>query len=198
MTAGNLARSARVSIVGPALLVVGSLLGGCASETAAHHQRRAEEHVYIGPRRSFLERAARLLAEKGQSPQQIAPDTLQTRWTLISGGSTDPRQGAQPLVFQSYRVRVTSLDDLHHHVRIERGTVTTFQAPTRTEMPASSTSGSLTTPGTESGLPAIDPPVSSGVPVFVPDGELEWELLRRTDPAAAAEVDQERAGGPGR
>jgi hypothetical protein len=186
-----------MSDVVPVLLVLLSQLTSCATETAAHHQRSAEEHVYIGPRTSFLDRAGRLLAEKGQSPQQIAPDTLQTRWVLVSGASTDPRHGAEPLVFQSYRVRVTSLDDLHHHVRIERGTVTTFQAPTRSEMQAPMMSDTANMPGSEPGLPSIDPPVSSGVPVFVPDGDLEWELLRRTDPAAAAEIDQQRATSPG-
>jgi len=196
-----------MSIVGPALLVLASVLGGCASETATRHQRSAEDHVYIGPRSSFLARAAQLLVEKGQSPQQIAPDMIQTRWVLISGASTDSRHGAEPLVFQSYRVRVTSLDDLHHQIRIERGTFTTFDAPTRAEMQGSSMSSSsmpstMSTgaiePGTPSGLPSLEPPVSSGVPVFAPDGDLEWELLRRTDPQAAAEIDQQRTGGPAR
>lgn len=199
-----------MSIVVPALLVLGSVLGGCASETAVRHQRSAEDHVYIGPRSSFLDRAARLLVERGQTPQQIAPDTIQTRWVLISGGSTDPRHGAEPLVFQSYRVQVTSLDDLHHQIRIERGTFTTFDAPTRSEMQTSSMSSSMssgtpssmssgaTEPTPGSGLPSLEPPVSSGVPVFAPDGELEWELLRRTDPQAAAEIDQARASSPGR
>ena len=192
-------RCPRVSVVGLALLALGSALGGCASEAAARHQRSAEEHVYIGSRGVFLARAAQLLAEKGQSPQQIAPDVVQTRWVLISGGSTDPRHGAEPLVFQSYRVQVTSLDDLHHQVRIERGTFSTFEAPTRAEMPTSSSmSTGVINPGTASGLPSLDPPVSSGVPVFARDGDLEWELLRRTDPKAAAEIDQERSGGPAR
>jgi len=188
----------RASAVSPALLALGSLLSACASETAAHHQRGAEEHVYIGERRSFLERGARLLAEKGQSPQQIAPDTVQTRWVLVSGASTDPRQGAEPLIYRSYRVRVSSLDDLHHHVWIERGTVTTFQAPSRIEMQAGGVRESTSGPGTQSGLPSIDPPVSSGFPVFVRDGDLEWELLQRTDPAAAREIDLEPPASAGR
>ena len=187
----------RVSPLGSLLLVLGSLWSGCASEKAAQRQHQAEEHVYIGPRTSFLDRAGRLLAEKGQSPQQIAPDTLQTRWVLVSGASTDPRHGAEPLVYQSYRVRVTSLDDLHHYVRIERGTVTTFQAPTRSEMQPPMMSNTANMPGSEQGLPSIDPPVSSGLPVFVSDGDLEWELLRRTDPAAAAEIDQQKPAAPG-
>ena len=191
----------RVSRVGPALLVLGSLLGGCASETAARHQRSAEEHVYVGSKGVFLARAAQLLAEKGQVPQQLAPDLVQTRWVQVSGGSTDPRHGAEPLVFQSYRVQVTSLDDLHHQIRIERGTFTTFDAPTRAEMqsstPMSSSMTTGATPGSGSSLPSLDPPVSSGVPVFARDGDLEWELLRRTDPQAAAEIDRERSGGAG-
>jgi hypothetical protein len=193
----------RVSIVGPALLVLGISLGGCASETAVRHQRSAEEHVYVGSRGVFLARAAQLLAEKGQSPQQLAPDLVQTRWVQISGASTDSRHGAEPLVFQSYRVVVTSLDDLHHQIRIERGTFTTFETPNQPQMPASSSmssnlSSGATEPETVGGLPSLNPPVSSGVPTFAPDGDLEWELLRRTDPQAAAQIDQERAGSPGR
>ena len=192
-------RRPTASIVGPVLLVLGSVLGGCASETAALHQRRAEEHVYVGIRGVYLTRAAQLLAEKGQSPQQIAPDVVQTRWVLISGGSTDPRHGAEPLVFQSFRVQVTSLDELHHQIRIERGTLTTFEAPTRAEMQGSSgmSTGAMNPPS-GSGLPSLDPPVSTGAPVFARDGDLEWELLRRTDPQAAAQIDQERPGGPAR
>jgi hypothetical protein len=173
-----------------------AVLTGCASETAAYHQRRAEDHVYIGPRRSFLERAARLLSEKGQSPRLVAANTLQTPWVMVSGAAADARQGAQPLVFQSYRVTITSLDDLHHRIRIERGTVTTFQAPSRIEMRAETTAQTDSSlPGAEAGFPSIDPPVSSGVPVFVPDGDLEWELLRRTDPDAAAIIEREKPAG---
>ena len=185
---------------GVALLALGwglaAVLTACASETAAYHQRRAEDHVYIGSRHSFLDRAARLLSERGQSPQLLAANnTLQTRWVLVSGANPDPRHGVEPLVFQSYRVTVTSLDDLHHRIRIERGTVTTFQAPSRIEMQAEPVQTDSSVPGSQSGLPSIDPPVSSGVPVFVPDGELEWELLRRSNPGAAAIIDQEGPSG---
>jgi len=183
------------------LLVLGwgAFLGACASETAAYHQSRAEDHVYIGPRRSFLERAARLVAERsGQSPQLVAANVLQTHWVLVSGGGKDPRAGAEPLVFQSYRVVITSLDDLHHRIRFERGTVTTFQAPSRIEMPPAPAQIDSSALGTPTGLPTIDPPVSSGVPVFVPDGDLEWEFLRRTDPDGAAIIEQEKAGGASR
>src|SRR5215472_5016311 len=75
------------SALGVVLVLLGggaTLLASCASETAAYHQRRAEDHVYIGPRESFLERAARLLSEKGQAPQLIAPSALQTRWVVVS------------------------------------------------------------------------------------------------------------------
>lgn len=192
------------SSLGLALLALGwglsALLSACASETAAYHQRRAEEHVYIGPRSSLLDRAARLLSERGQSPQLLAANTVQTRWVLVSGAAADPRQGAEPLVFQSYRVTITSEDDLHHRIRIERGTVTTFQAPSRTE-----TRGEMIVqedprlPGSaQAGFPTIAPPGLSGMPVFVPDGELEWELVRRTDPGAAATIDQELPGAQSR
>jgi len=170
-------------------------LASCASETAAYHQRRAEDHVYIGPKRSFLERAARLLSERGQSPQLLSPDRIQTRWVLVSGAPSDGFHGAEPLVFQSYRVTITSLDDLHHRIRIERGSVTTFGAPSSLEMrPETSLRNDSLLPGAGPGLPTIDPPVASGVPVYAPDGELEWELLRRTDPDAAALIEQEKPG----
>jgi len=163
---------------------------GCASEAAAYRQRQTEEHVYIGPRRSFLDRAARLLSEKGQTPTQVGANTLQTRWVLVSGAGPNPQRGAEPLVFQSYRATITSLDDLHHRIRIERGTVTTFETPSRggmrTDMPLQADSA---LPGAQTGFPSIDPPVSSGVPVFVPDPDLEWELLRRTDPEAATVIE---------
>ena len=187
----------------PALGVVLVLLGGgatflasCASETAAYHQRRAEDHVYIGPRESFLERAARLLSEKGQAPQLIAPSALQTRWVVVSGGARDPRAGVEPVVFQSYRVTITSLDDLHHRIRFERGTVTSFGVASTREMPVASSQTDSSLPGAQpGGLPSLDPPEASGVPVFVPDGDLEWEFLRRTDPDGAAAIEQEKPGG---
>jgi hypothetical protein len=171
-----------------------AFLSACASETAAYHQSRAEDHVYIGPRRSFLERAARLMSERGQSPQLLAANALQTRWVLVSGAASDPRAGAQPLVFQSYRVTITSLDDLHHRIAIERGTVTTFAAPSRSEMQGAAVQTDSGQPGLQAGLPTIDPPVASGVPVWVRDGDLEWDFLRRTDPDAAAIIEQEKPG----
>jgi len=179
------------AVVGLGLLV---LSAGCASPSAAYHQRRAEDHLYVGPRHSFLDRAARLLVERGQSPQLLAPDTLQTRWVLVSGAPTDVRHGAEPLVFQSFRVTITSLDDLHHRIRFERGTVTTFQEPTHSEMQAVRmvpTDSRL--PGATDAFPSLDPPVASGAPLYAPDGELEWEFLRRTDPDGAAIIEQEKA-----
>jgi hypothetical protein len=172
-----------------------TFLAACASESAAYHQSRAEDHVYIGPRRSFLERAARLVSERGQPPQLVAANALQTRWVLVSGAASDPRTGAQPLVFQSYRVTISSLDDLHHRVAIERGTVTTFAAPSRSEMQGGAVMQTdPRQPGAQAAFPSIDPPVASGVPVWVRDGDLEWELLRRTDPDAAAIIEQEKPG----
>ena len=50
-------------------------------------------------------------------------------------------------------------------------------------------------PGAQSGLPSIDPPVANGVPVWVRDGDLEWEFLRRTDPDGAAVIEQEKPNG---
>lgn len=188
------------SSLGLVLLVLGSgaFLGACASETAAYHQSRAEDHVYIGPKRSFLERAARLVAERGQSPKLIAPNVVQTQWVLVSGATSDPRAGAQPLIFQSYRVSITSLDDLHHLLAIERGTVTTFGAPSRNEMQGSVVQTDPSQPGVQSGLPSIDPPVANGVPVWVRDGDLEWEFLRRTDPDGAAAIEREKPDGAAR
>lgn len=184
------------SSLGVALLVLGwgAFLGACASETAAYHQRRAEDHVYIGPRRSFLDRAARLVSERGQSPQLVAANAVQTRWVVVSGAASDPRAGAQPLVFQTYRVTITSLDDLHHRIAIERGTVTTFAAPSRSEMQGAAGQTDSSQPGVQAGLLSIDPPVAIGVPVWVRDGDLEWEFLRRTDPDAAAIIEQEKPG----
>jgi len=189
------------SALGVVLVLLGwgaTFLASCASETAAYHQSRAEDHIYIGPRRSFLERAARLVAERGRSPQLIAPNVLQTQWVLVSGAASDPRAGAQPLVFESYRVSITSLDDLHHRIAIERGTVTSFGAPARSEMPGAPVRIDPSQPGVQSGLPSIDPPVANGVPVWVRDGDLEWEFLRRTDPDGAAAIEQEKPGAAGR
>jgi hypothetical protein len=171
-----------------------TFLGACASETAAYHQSRAEDHVYIGPRSSFLERSARLLSERGQSPQLVAANAVQTRWVLVSGAASDPRAGAQPLVFQSYRVTITSLDDLHHRIAIERGTITTFAAPSRSEMQGAAVQADSSQPGVQPELPSTDPPVANGVPVWVRDGDLEWEFLRRTDPDAATIIEQEKPG----
>jgi len=194
--ASQIMNTSRPSSRLPALVSLGLvvLAAGCASESAAHHQRRAEEHVYIGPRRSFLDRAARLLVERGQSPQLLAPDTLQTRWILVSGATSDPRHGAEPLVFQSWRVTLSSIDDLHHHIRFERGTVTTFQTPTRSELEALATVPTDSRlQGAEDSFPSLAPPGATGAPVYASDGELEWEFLRRTDPDAAAIIEQEKA-----
>jgi hypothetical protein len=194
---GSMQRRDRASL-GVVLLALAwgasTLLAACASETAAYHQRRAEDHVYIGPRRSFLERAARLLSERGQSPQLVAASALQTRWVLVSGASSDPRAGTQPLEFQSYRVTITSLDDLHHRIAFERGTVTSFGAPSRIEMQGPVVQNDSGQPGLQAGLPSIDPPVANGVPVWAREGDLEWEFLRRTDPDGAASIEQEKPG----
>ncbi|HTS82878.1 MAG TPA: hypothetical protein VMH40_19935 [Myxococcaceae bacterium] len=167
-------------------------LASCASETAAYHRSRAEDHVYVGPKRSFLERAARLLSEVGQSPQLDSPNVVQTRWVLASGAPAPGWHGAEPLVFQCYRATITSLDDLHHRMRFERGSVTTFDSPAGPDPNPQTAARDPSLPGAVSGLPSVEPG-STGVPVFTPEGDLEWEFLRRTDPDAAALIEQERA-----
>ena len=159
------------------------LVGSCASGTQNTARTDAVQgHVYAVPVDDALAATTSLLTQKGWRVERQG-DQLGTNWRVDATGSAI-----------GYRVDGERIDEVHCSIHIESLAATSFAGPTASRGPSSAASGP--------GLPwdGVDAPTTLGEPpsgmVTLPRGRdeaLEWELLQRLDPHAAASIQRAQA-----
>lgn len=163
------------------LWVLAAVWACTAPSKEGYFQSRADGYVYRSPLEPTLAAVKRYFDEQGR-PGTIVKNQVLTAWL------PDPRE---PGSFESWQATAEEVDALHTRVRIVRLLGSRLSRSAETRLVGRGSPGDLVTEQEAPRSDALQVPAQLEAPRIVHDQGMEWALLQRFDPAAAAAIREE-------